>query len=56
MMTDDGEESEVMSVDSSVSAEEGPEDISFPIVLTTYEMIIKDRATVHLARIITGPI
>ena len=42
---DDDNESEVM--DNSVTDEEDSENASFPIVLTTYEMIIKDR--VHLA-------
>ena len=41
----DDDESEVMDVDSP--AEEDYENTPFPIVLTTYEMIIKDRA--HLA-------
>ena len=41
---EDDDESEVMEVDNH---EEDAENISFPIVLTTYEMIIKDR--VHLA-------
>jgi ATP-dependent DNA helicase len=43
---DDDDESEVMDVDEP--AEEDHENTPFPIVLTTYEMIIKDR--VHLAQ------
>ena len=42
---EDDDEVQVMDVDSS---EEDTKSTSFPIVLTTYEMIIKDR--VHLSR------
>ena len=45
---EDDDELQVMDVDSLSSAEEVTESASFPIVLTTYEIIIKDR--VHLAR------
>ena len=44
---DDDDELQVMDVDSP-PPEEDTKSTSFPIVLTTYEMIIKDR--VHLAR------
>ena len=44
---DDDEELEVMDVDSPAPAEEDDDYASFPIVLTTYEMIIKDRT--HLS-------
>ena len=45
---EDDDELQVMDVDSPPPAEDDTESASFPIVLTTYEMIIKDR--VHLAR------
>lgn len=45
---EDDDELQVMDVDSPPLAEEDTKSTSFPIVLTTYEMIIKDR--VHLAR------
>lgn len=45
---EDDDELQVMDVDSSPPVEEEIESTPFPIVLTTYEMIIKDR--LHLAR------
>jgi len=44
---EDDDEPEVMDVDTPAPVEEDAESVSFPIVLTTYEMIIKDR--MHLA-------
>ena len=40
---EDDDQPEVMDVDSPAPAEEDADHASFPIVLTTYEMIIKDR-------------
>ena len=45
---EDDDELQVMDVDCPPPAEEDTESTPFPIVLTTYEMIIRDR--VHLAR------